>query len=38
MEAYGFNTLPTWIAHNAQEAVSIAEKNRLSGRAEITLS
>ncbi|EMH1106103.1 MULTISPECIES: bifunctional acetate--CoA ligase family protein/GNAT family N-acetyltransferase [Proteus] len=26
MEAYGFNTLPTWIAHNAQEAVSIAEK------------
>ena len=21
MEAYGFNTLPTWIAHNAQEAV-----------------
>ncbi|HDT0721259.1 TPA: bifunctional acetate--CoA ligase family protein/GNAT family N-acetyltransferase [Proteus mirabilis] len=26
MEAYGFNTLPTWIAHNAKEAVSIAEK------------
>ncbi|HEK0788101.1 bifunctional acyl-CoA synthetase/GNAT family N-acetyltransferase [Proteus sp. GOKU] len=26
MEAYGFNTLPTWIAHNAQEAVNIAEK------------
>ena len=26
MAAYGFNTFPTWIAHNAQEAVSIAEK------------
>ncbi len=26
MEAYSFNTLPTWIAHNAQEAVNIAEK------------
>lgn len=26
MEAYGFNTLPTWIAHNAEEAVGIAEK------------
>lgn len=26
MAAYGFNTLPTWIAHNTDEAVEIAEK------------
>ncbi|WP_434525542.1 bifunctional acetate--CoA ligase family protein/GNAT family N-acetyltransferase [Photorhabdus asymbiotica] len=26
LEAYGLNTLPTWIAHNSDEAVSIAQQ------------
>ncbi|PHM55747.1 bifunctional acetate--CoA ligase family protein/GNAT family N-acetyltransferase [Xenorhabdus sp. KK7.4] len=26
LEAYGLNTLPTWIAHSSDDAVSIAEK------------